>query len=306
MSLAFITPAIAGPFDLGSVVVRAGLRVNPVTAEITAVSDPLPTILHGIPLYLRDVRVNLDRSEFTLNPTSCDPMSFTGQASSSTGAVAPLSERFQVAGCERLAFKPRLALRFFGKPHRSAHPRLRATLTAAPGQVNIGKAVVTMPKTELLENAHIRTICTRDQWAKDSCPKASIYGSARAFTPLLDQPLEGPVYLRANGGARKLPDLVADLKGQIDIELVGYIDAVNARLRTRFVNVPDAPVSKFVLNMQGGKKSLLVHNTNVCKTKPRASVKFDGQNGKHHDFNPVVKTSCGKGKKSGGAEKRAQ
>ncbi|MDX6624091.1 MAG: hypothetical protein QOE75_2023 [Solirubrobacterales bacterium] len=301
LSMAFITPAIAGPFDLGSVVVRAALRVNPVTAQITAVSDPLPSILHGIPLNLRDVRVNLSKPEFTLNPTSCDPMGFTGLAYSALGASAPLAERFQVAGCGQLAFEPTLKMRFYGAPpRRGGFPKLKAVLTAPRGQANIGKAVVLMPKTELLEQGHIRTICTRDQWASDSCPKASIYGKARAWTPLLDKPLQGDVYLRANGGARELPDLVADLKGQIEIELVGYVDSVNARLRTRFVNVPDAPVSRFVLDMQGGRKGLLAHNTNVCKTTPRASVKFDGQNGKFRDLEPRVAVGgCGKGKQRG-------
>ena len=293
LSLAVIAPAVAGPFDLGNVVVRNALQIDPVTAQVTAVSDPLPTILHGIPLDLRDVRVALDRPGFTLNPTSCDPMTISGTATSTTGQSVPVSDRFQVADCASLAFKPKLAMRFFGKTTRSSHPRLKATLTMPKSGANLAKAVVLMPKTELLENAHIRTICTRDQWASDTCPKGSIYGKAKAITPLLDKPLEGNVYLRSNGGARELPDLVADLKGQIEIELVGYIDAVNERLRARFVSVPDAPVTKFVLDMKGGEKGLLVHNTNVCRNVPRASVRFDGQNGKVHDTSPVVRTDCG-------------
>ncbi len=312
--LSIAVPAQAGPFDLGRVVVRSALHVDERTTQLTtgvdearvyggsgnlveAIPGAMPTILEGIPLDLREIRVNVDRPNFVVNPTNCVAQTIALDAFSVAGERASLSSRFQVGDCASLAFKPKLQMRFFGKTSRSSHPRLKATLTAAPGEANIGKATVLMPKTELLENAHIRTICTRDQWAADSCPKGAIYGYAKAWTPLLGQPLEGPVYLRANGGARQLPDLVADLKGQIDVELVGYIDAVNARLRARFLEVPDAPVSKFVLDMQGGKKSLLVHNTNVCKTKPRASVKFDGQNGKVHDFNPVVKTSCGKGKK---------
>lgn len=305
-SLVVKIPAQAGPFDLGTVAVRSAISVDPITTQVSVQSDPLPQILGGVPIAYRDIRVNVNRPGFMLNPTSCAPMSVAGTVVSALGAAAHASSPFQTVNCERLAFKPKLALRFFGKTNRSAHPRLKATLKAAPGQANIGKAVVLMPKTELLENAHIRTICTRDQWAADSCPKGAIYGYAKAWTPLLDQRLQGPVYLRSNGGARELPDLVADLKGQIDIELVGYIDAVNARLRARFVSVPDAPVSRFVLNMKGGKKGLLVHNTNVCKRKPRATVKFDGQNGKVRDFKPVVKTSCKGKKKRSGAKKRAK
>ena len=295
LSLAVVTPAIAGPFDLGNVVVRTALRVNPETAQITAVSDPLPTILQGIPLDLREIRVNVDRPDFTLNPTSCDPMAIHGAITSTTGQNANVSSRFQVANCERLGFKPKLAIRLMGKTHRSAHPKLRATLTMPKGGANIARAQVTLPKTEFLENAHIKTICTRVQYAARTCPAQSVYGYAKAWSPLLDKPLEGPVYLRSSNNP--LPDLVASLDGQIHVDLVGRIDAVNARIRNTFDLVPDAPVSKFVLTMQGGKKGLLVNNTELCKATPRASVKFDAHNGKVSDYNPVARADCGKGRK---------
>lgn len=295
-SLVVNVPAQAGPFDLGTVVVRNALKIDPASTQVTAVSDPLPQILGGIPVSYRDIEVSIDRSGFIQNPTSCDPTKIESTITSGQGAVAHPSSRYQLADCASLGFKPKLAMKFIGKTTRSSHPRVQATVTMPKGGANIEKVVVLMPKTEFLENAHIKTICTRDQWAADKCPAGSIYGKAKAFTPLLDKPLEGNVYLRSNGGARELPDLVADLKGQIDIELVGYIDAVNARLRARFLNVPDAPVSKFMLDMQGGKKGLLVNNTDVCKKKPRAAAKFGGQNGKVHDLNPIVKVACGKKK----------
>ncbi|HEX5713692.1 MAG TPA: hypothetical protein VFX85_10300 [Solirubrobacterales bacterium] len=301
LSIAIVTPAVAGPFDLGNVVVRTALRVDPETAQITAVSDPLPTVVHGIPLNLRDVRVEIDRREFTLNPTSCDPMTFSGEASSPAGTRVAIGDRFQVAGCERLAFKPKLALKLSGKTNRSAHPALRATLTMPQGGANIQRAQVTLPKTEFLAQEHIRTICTRVQYAAKSCPKASVYGYAKAWSPLLDKPLEGPVYLRSS--SNPLPDLVASLDGQIHIDLSGRIDTKNARIRNTFDLVPDAPVSKFVLTMQGGRKGLLVNNTELCKAKPRADVKFDGQNGKTADSSPLVKVDCGKKRKGKGSKK---
>jgi hypothetical protein len=175
-------------------------------------------------------------------------------------------------------------------------------LRARPGEANIGKASVLLPRTELLENAHIRTVCTRVQYNAGGgggagCPAGSVYGYAKAWSPLLDQPLQGPVYLRSNGGERLLPDLVASLGGQIHIDLVGYIDAVKARIRNRFATVPDAPVSKFELTMQGGRKGLLANNVNLCRAKPRARASFEGQNGKVHDINPLVKVDCGGGKR---------
>ncbi|HEX6153795.1 MAG TPA: hypothetical protein VFZ19_09770 [Solirubrobacterales bacterium] len=292
LSLAFVTPALAGPLDLGNVVVRSALHVDPATAQVRAVSDPLPTILAGIPLNLRDVRVNLDRDGFTLNPTSCDPMGIGGQIAGAGGAVANLTQRFQAASCAALGFQPKLSLRLSGRTNRSAHPALKAVLSARPGDANIGRAVVTLPKTQFLEQGHIRTICTRVQYAAENCPQASIYGYAKAWTPLLAEPLQGPVYLRSS--SNKLPDLVADLDGQIDIDLAGRIDSVNSRMRTTFLSVPDAPVSKFVLQMQGGKKGLLVNNTELCEAKPRATAAFTGQNGKRSTSNPLVKVGCGK------------
>ncbi|MDX6625780.1 MAG: hypothetical protein QOE56_769 [Solirubrobacterales bacterium] len=291
-SLVVRVPAQAGPFDLGTVAVRNALHIDPVTTRVTSSSDPLPQILQGIPITYRDVRVEVNRPGFTLNPTSCDPMSVSSTIVSDLGAAASPSARFQVASCERLGFKPKLAMRFFGPTHRSAHPKFRATLTMPKGGANISRAAVTLPKTEFLENAHIQTICTRVQFRADACPAKSVYGHAKAWTPLLDRPLEGPVYLRSSD--HELPDLVASLDGQIHVELAGRIDAVHARIRNTFDFVPDAPVSKFVLTMQGGKKGLLVNNTELCKTTPRAAVKFDGQNGKFHDTSPVVKTDCGK------------
>jgi hypothetical protein len=296
LSLVVKVPAQAGPFDLGTVTVRNALQVNPETAQVTAKSDPLPQILQGIPIAYRDVRVDVDRPDFTLNPTSCDPMEVTSTITSVTGKTANPSSRFQVANCERLAFKPKLALSLSGAPtRRGGYPKLRAELTMPKDGANIAKAQVTLPKTEFLENAHIQTICTRVQYAAKSCPAKSIYGYAKAWSPLLDQPLQGPVYLRSS--SHKLPDLVASLDGQIHVDLAGRIDSVNARIRNTFDLVPDAPVSKFVLTMKGGKQGLLVNNTNLCKAKPRAEVKFDGQNGKVHDINPLVKVDCGKRRK---------
>jgi hypothetical protein len=301
LSLAIVAPAVAGPFDLGNIVVRAALRIDPETIQIHVVSDPIPTILRGIPLNVRSIVVSMDRLDFTHNPSSCDPTAVLGSVTSVFNQVAAVSERFQVGGCRGLGFKPRLSLAFSGAPNRrGGYPAMKAVLTAPGGQANIGKATVILPRTQFLEQAHIRSVCTQAQFAADQCPAGAVYGYAKAWTPLLDKPLEGPVYLRTNGGERELPDIVADLGGQIDVELVGYVDSVRgkgsggARIRARFASVPDAPVSRFVLNMKGGRKGLVVNSTNLCKAKPRAKVKFAGQNGKLHNVNPLVRLSCGK------------
>jgi hypothetical protein len=292
LSLAIVTPATAGPFDLGTVVVRTALYVDPETAQITAVSDPIPHILQGIVLDVRSVVVKVDRPEFTLNPTSCNPMAIGGQLVSTLNQAATLAGRFQAAECGRLKFAPKLSLRLRGKTGRGGHPALRAALRMPAGGANIAGASVALPHSEFLDQAHIRTICTRVQFAVNACPAGAVYGRARALSPLLDHPLEGPVYLRSSDNP--LPDLVADLNGQIHIVLDGRIDSVRGGIRNTFETVPDAPVSKFVLEMQGGAKGLLVNSRNICRQANRAVVQFDAQNGKIADSRPALKAQCGK------------
>ncbi len=298
LSAVAITPAVAGPFDLGTVAVQVPAYVDPATAVLTIRNgEEFPHILEGVPLELRDARIALDRSQFTLNPTSCSEKAIGGEAISLLGSSAPLFQRFQVGGCRGLDYGPKLSIRLFGKTKRGAHPRLRAILTAKPGEeANTARASVALPRSEFLENAHIRTVCTRVQFAADQCPAGSIYGKARAITPLLDEPLEGPVYLRSS--SHELPDMVAALKGPpsrpIKVELVGRIDSVHGGIRSTFDFVPDQPVSKFILDMRGGRKGLIINSRDICAHVYRATAKFDGQNGKAHDFRPKLRADCRK------------
>jgi hypothetical protein len=316
MSVAVITPAVAGPFDLGTVVSRNALFINPETAQGRVVSDPLPTILDGVPLRLRDITVDLDRPNFTLNPTNCEPMSVQTTLHSTDGATSNANSYFQVGSCDKLGFKPTLKLSLKGKVSRRSHPSLRASLTARPGDANIAKAQVKLPKAAFLDNAHIGDICTRVQFAAKQCPPGSVYGYASATTPLIDGPLTGNVYLRANP-AHKLPDLVVGFQGpanqQIEVELAGKTDSVKGALRNTFEAVPDVPVSKFSLTLFGGKKGLIVMSSGFC-AHPDASIKFTGQNGMESDTTPKVGGKCPKkggskakgpkGKKGKGAESR--
>jgi hypothetical protein len=305
LSMAIITPAVAGPFDLGAVVVRAALRVDPESARITAASDPIPQIIQGIPLDVRSIAVKLDRPGFTLNPTSCEAMAISGEAISVSGQVAPLNNRFQVGGCSNLGFKPKLAFKLKGETKRGGFPALTATLTypKAGAYSNIARAQVALPHSEFLAQAHIRTICTRVQFAANSCPKGSIYGKARAITPLLDKPLEGPVYLRSS--SNPLPDLVADLNGQIHVALVGRVDSVNGGIRNSFEAVPDAPVSKFTLSLPAGKKGLLENSTDICRGKHEAKATFTAHNGKVLVLKPELEAKCKAKSRKGSKARRS-
>lgn len=295
-SIVVVTPAQAGPFDLGNVVVRVALQVDPHTAQVTAVSDPLPQILEGIPITYRDVRIEIDRPKFALNPTNCNVLEAAGTATSFTGTSAELSSRFQVGGCRKLPFKPKLRLALTGAMGRTGNPALSAKLTMPPHGANIKRVRVTLPMGEQIDNAHINNPCTRVQFNEEACPPKSVLGFARAMSPLLDKPLEGPVYFRSNGGARLLPDLVADLRGQIHLTLVGYIDSKNERIRSTFAVVPDAPVSKFTLHLYGGNRGLLTNSRSLCGSPIRAMVEFQGQNGKVADSNRRIGSSCGRKK----------
>ncbi len=308
--LSIAQPAKAGPFDLGSgacdcVVVRAKIEIDPHTSALTIVSDPLPTILQGIPVQLKHVNVTVDRPGFTFNPTNCSQLAIAATLTGEKGATAPLSVPFEVANCATLPFKPKLKLSLKGATRRSGHPALKAVVTYPKkgAYANIAKAAVTLPASEFIDNARIGDVCTRPQFAAGKCPPSSVLGKARAFTPLLDKPLEGPVYFRSNGGERELPDIVVDLHGQVHLVLVGFVDSVHkkgsevSRIRNTFAQVPDAPVSKFVLELNSGKKKgLLVNSANLCKVPNKAVVKLTAQNGKTYDTNPAVANDCGKGK----------
>jgi hypothetical protein len=329
LSIVSITAAKVGPFDLGTVVIREGLKVDPTTAQVSvdaAGSDPIPHIVDGIPVHLRDIRIYVDRSNFTINPTSCAKMSTAATvlgsglnfASESDDQPVTVTSPFQAADCASLGFKPELGLKLLGKTRRGGLPKLVATVTYPKNgaYANIASTIVTLPDSELLEQGHIGTSCTRVQFNAgggngEQCPAKSIYGHAKAITPLLEEPVEGPVYLRSNGGERQLPDLVAALHSKdINVNLVGFIDSVHKKgteksaIRTRFLSVPDAPVSKFTLEMSGGKKGLLINSTNLCKGNHRAKSQFVGQNGKRYETEPKVQAQCGKGKKKGKGGKK--
>ena len=291
LSLVVVVPALSGPYDLGAVAVRVALRVDPASAQVTAVSDPIPQILEGVPLRLREIQVDLDRPGFAINPTDCDPFSIDAAISGDEGSIADRKTHFQVGNCSELPFGPKLGLKLRGSTKHTGHPALQAVLKTSEGEANLQRAVVTMPHVELLDNAHIGTVCTRALFAESACPAGSLLGYATAFTPLLDEPLSGAVYLRSSD--HKLPDLVADLRGQLHVELVGRIDAVKGgRLRATFSSIPDIAVDKFVLNLQGGKKGLLVNSEDLCESERTAAVKLVGQNGVQTTPKTNLQTEC--------------
>lgn len=310
LSMVTMTPAVAGPFDLGNVVIRAALHVDPETAQIRAVSDVIPDVYGGAKLDIRSIGLDIDRDRFMINPTNCKPQAIEGTING--GGADPtnpaafssyvVKEPFQKRDCRKLRFKPKLSIKLFGPTVRNKFPRLKATLTPRKGDANIARTAVKMPRSLFLEQGHIGTVCTRPQLASQTCPKASVYGSAWAKSPLLSDKLQGKVYLVSSDN--ELPDLLVDLRGQVNIQLRGVIGSGKngGGLKTVFRSVPDVPVSKFVLNMKGGKKSLLVNSVNTCKKPQRAAVNMKAHNSRREKNNKYKLNivSCGsktKGKK---------
>jgi hypothetical protein len=322
--LAVAVHAAAGPFDLGTVVVRQALHVDPNNAHVTVKSDPLPTIRDGVPFRVRRVHVVTDRPGFMRSPTSCRAKTIATTVSSAGDQTANLTTPFQVNSCSKLAFKPKLALQLTGRKQTKTgkHPGLKATVTQRAGEAGIQKAEVRLPKSLALDPSNAQALCefaegTRDD-LENRCPKGSIVGRAKATSPLLKAPLAGNVYFVKNvridkktgNQIRTLPMIIVALRGEIDINLRGESSTTNSgKLVNTFDNVPDAPVSKFNLNINGGNTGILAvtrtrtAKINLCAGRHTAEADIDSHNTRHNTLNISMKTPCTK--KQTKAAKRA-
>jgi hypothetical protein len=306
LSLVTIDAATLGPFDLGTIVIRSAFDIDPTTAQLridSRASDPIPHILDGIVLHLRDIRVDMDRPQFTHNPSSCEPSqlesTLTGSGASfedpGDDSAATSSTHFQLLNCLTLGFHPKLGLRLRGGTRRGAYPSLRASFISRGAEdSNLKRLEVAMPHTEFLAQQHIQSICTRPQFEVGRCPPTSIYGRATADTPLFDDPLRGNVYLVSS--SHKFPDLVADLhSGSVHIVVEGQIGpSKQGGFRAFFENLPDGPIERFTMTLFGGKRGLLTNSVNICANPPLASVKGLGQNNVGAIFTSRLRGRCRK------------
>jgi hypothetical protein len=304
-SLVIAVPAKAGPFDLGTVVVRSALHIDRKTAQVKVVSDPLPTILQGIPLQVRDIRVVIDRERFFLNPTSCKEKTIRGTLGSTEGSTAHVSSRFQVGECGRLPLRPRISFRVGGKGHTRANGStpLITTLRQSRGQTGLKSVSVQLPLVLNGDLDVIQDACSEEDFAAGPakhCARAKT-GVAVVKTPLLEKPLRGGAYFVDHPG-RGLPNLVIALRGEVDVDLVGkiVIKAPLNKLGTRFAAVPDVPFTSFRLKLFAGRNGSIGTTASLCGAKARdarASVRFVGQNGKRLSVAPRLRVAgCGKGK----------
>jgi hypothetical protein len=283
--LAVIVPAVAGPYDLGTVVVRQSLRIDPHTAQVTAVSDSFPTVLKGIPIRLRRVDATIDRPGFTFNPTNCEPLSVNGTLTNTQGTSANVSSRFQAANCAMLPFKPKFSVLTQAKTSRRVGAGIQVKLAYPRGSfgnsANVKSVHVALPKQLPSRLTTLQKACPDSVFNANpaTCPQGSKVGTAKAITPILPVPLEGPAYFVSHGG-KQFPELVMVLQGYgVTVELQGEVFIKNGVTTSTFRHVPDVPVSTFELNLPQGPNSALAANGNLCKTRLAMPTTITGQNG---------------------------
>jgi hypothetical protein len=292
-SFAVVVPAVAGPIDLGTMAMRAPLRVDPANGHLTIESSFPSAPPGGVPLNLRQIVLDLDRPGFLTNPTSCRAASIGGQVEGDGGTRASVSSPFRLQGCAGLGFEPRLRASVLGRPAaaaHTAHPAIRFALSARRGDANIRRATIALPGSEQLDPAHIRGVCSSDQFAAGECPDDSVYGHARVVSPLFGKPLTGPVYMRASSG--KLPSLVAALRGQLDLDLEAKVGFAGGHLRIVIPSLPDVPVSKLVLTTSGGRRGLFVNNRDICAEPAFSAADLIAQNGKRAHRQAKLNVPC--------------
>jgi len=295
LSLVAVTPALAGPFDYGVVVVRVALHVDPLTAQVTAASDTVPSIIGGVPIRMRSIQVNIDKPGFTINPTNCSALSVDSQGIGDQGTVAAFSSYFHAVNCRALAFKPTMKITQLGgrkATKRNQDPSMRFDLNTRAGDANIKAVAVTLPKAFAIDQRHLGNICSRAELAAKHCEGRQAIGTVSTETPLLDQPLTGPAY--AVSGFGKLPHLAFVLRGQVTIIPEAESSSVKGgHLKTVVPTVPDVPIGHFRLTLFGGKQGYLVNTRDLCGAASVTTVEYAAQNGVKRTEKVRTKAACG-------------
>ena len=308
--LAVVVPALAGPFDLGDVVVRQSLRIDPRTAQVTDVSDPLPTILDGIPLRLRSVEVDIDRPGFVLDPTDCDAQKLAGELAATNGQTALVSSRFQVGGCGERPFKPHVSASTAGRTSKAdgasltvklSFPVAAAGTDEASADEDLAAVKIDLPRQLPARLRTLQQACVAAVFETNParCPAHSIVGRARVTTPLLAQPLEGPAYFVSHGG-EQFPSLTLLLRGDgVTIELVGATLIRDGVTSATFRALPDVPLRTFELTLPQGRFAALAAelpanaNGSLCGQRLVMPTALVAQSGAEiHEQTPIAVTGC--------------
>ncbi len=305
--LAIAVHAVAGPFDLGTVVVRQALNIDPDDAHVTVVSDPLPTIRDGVPLRVRRINVVVDRPGFMRSPTSCSAKAVGASVGSLGGQTVNLASPFAMTDCARLPFAPKLAMRLTGSKETKVggHPGVEALVTQRPGEAALKSAEVTLPLSLALDPDHAASenLCEYADGLADRCPQKSVIGTATAVSPLLKAPLTGKVFFvkgvrtdpKSGRQIRTLPTLLLELRGEVSLNLRANSSVPdNKHLVSTFSMIPDAPISSFQLKLDSGKNGILVvtDGPGVCADTEKPFLSAVAQNGKRVDRAMSLTPDC--------------
>jgi len=299
LSLVAVTPALAGPYDYGVVVVRVAIRIDPLDAHVIALSDTVPSIIGGVPIRMRSIQVNIDKPDFMINPTNCSPFSIDSQGIGDEGTIADFSSYFHAVNCSKLGFRPKMTMRQMNggrNTRRAANPAIRFDLRTRLGDANIRSLTVTLPTAFSIDQSHLGNICSEGELTRSRCAGRQPIGTAVTTTPLLDAPLSGPVF--AVSGSGGLPRLAFILGGQVELTpRASSSSDKTGKLKTVVPVVPDAPIGHFRFNLFGGKVGYLANTRSLCRRPVVTRVQFQGQNGKAKTEKVKLRAACGKAKK---------
>jgi hypothetical protein len=302
LSLVVVTPALAGPYDYGTVVVRVALHIDQHDAHVVADSETVPEIIGGIPLRIREIEVNIDKPNFMINPTNCSPFSVGSEGVGDQGTAVAFSSYFHAVNCAGLPFAPKMTVTQLGghkQTRRSQDPSMRFELATRPGDANVKSVAVTLPTAFAIDQRHLGNLCSKAELASDRCKGRQAIGTVSVTTPLLEAPLSGPAY--AVSGFGKLPHLAFILAGQVTLIPEAMSSSVKGgHLKTVVPVVPDAPIGRFALTLYGGRQGYLTNTRELCTSPAVTTVEYTAQNGRTTTQHVRARTACGAGSKKSG------
>jgi hypothetical protein len=298
LSVVAITPALAGPYDYGTVVVRVAIDVDPTDAHVIADSETVPEIIGGIPLRMREIRVSIDRERFMINPTNCSPFAVGSEGIGDQGTAVAFSSYFHAVNCAALPFAPKMTVTQLGgrkDTKRAKDPSLRFDLDTRAGDANIKSLAVTLPSALEVDQKHLGNLCSKSELEASHCAGRQPIGTVSDETPLLEAPLEGLAY--AVSGYTGLPHIAFILGGQVMIVPEAETKSVGERLRTTVPVIPDVPIGHFRLTLYGAKHGYLRNTRTLCAHPASATVQYTAQNGKTLTQRAPLKTACAKARR---------
>jgi hypothetical protein len=282
-----VTPAVAGPFDLGSVTVRSKIEVHPHTAAVTITTDPIPLLVKGVPAQIKQLQVTVDRPDFQFNPTSCGPLQVTATVTGDRGATSTSTYPYDTHNCTSLPFDPGVSATTAGKTSKADGASLGLTFRSKGGEAHVAKTILTIPATLPARLTTIQKACVAATFEANpaACPEGSVIGTATVHTPVLKNPVVGPIYLVSHGNAA-WPDAELVLQGEgITVILDGQTAIKKGVTTSSFLSVPDVPFTTVEASLPEGPHSALTTDLplkdhySLCGQKPTIPTALTGQNG---------------------------